>query len=878
MARHLSRMPAGSYWNRAGYKAEEYTVSYQSPQQRRIATAQIVAIYALFGLAWIYGSDTVLGLLIDDPDVRLKVSVVKGSLFILSTAALLYFLINRFVKQLTAAESARMESLKDYQAIFNATNEAIFIHDARSGRILDVNDRMLEMYGYKREEALAADIGQLSAGTPPYSQTEAVEKLRKAMIEGPQVFEWLARKKDGELFWSEVSIKRITSNDYDRIIVVGRDIRERKLADDALRTSEERNRIILNSAMDGFWRVSPQGRLLEVNEAYCRMSGYSRQELLAMSIADLEVNETADDAADHNRKIMEQGEDRFVSQHRRKDGTVFDVEVSAKFIPIDGGQFVGFQRDITEQKRAEESLWNERAFLRSLIDAASDLIYFKDRNSIYLGCNRASETFTGLLEQDQIGKSDFDFFEKEIAEQIVKIDQKVLEGGVAIRVEEWVASSAAGSSLLETVKAPIFGKEGQPIGLVGISRDITERKQAEMELLQAKTDAESANRTKSQFLATMSHEIRTPMNGIISIAQILEMTELTQEQKEYVDILKQSGNNLLKLISDILDLSRIEAGKVELETEDFDLKDEITGTASIFSLLAQGKGLEFSFLINPDVPLLLKGDMERLRQIITNLIGNAIKFTSKGSISLHISKDIEDEQHATLRFQICDSGIGIGPDNIGSIFEAFRQADSSTSRKYGGTGLGLTIAHYLVELMGGSVGVESMEGEGATFWFTAVLAKQTKAPDFTALEKVADASGVNDSIVRILLVEDDTTNQFAISRLLSKYGYQVDVAGDGREGLKLLVESDYALVLMDCMMPVLDGYEATAAIRDRTSSVRNHAIPVIALTANAMREDRDKCLAAGMDDYISKPIVVPLLLATLEKWSKPTGRLAGPCP
>jgi PAS domain S-box-containing protein len=844
-------------------------MSYQTPQKRREATAQIVAIYALFGLAWIYGSDIVLGWLINDPDVIVKISVVKGSLFIICTAVLLYFLISRFVQQLSASERKQIESLKNHEAIFNATNEAIFVHDAKSGRILDVNDRILEIFGYERDEALAVNIGQLSAGTPPYTLAEAVENLRKALFEGPQVFEWLCRKKTGELFWSEVSLKSVSNEDYDRIIAVVRDISERKLADEALRTSEERNRIILNSAMDGFWRVNQQGSLLEVNEAYCHMSGYSKQELLAMSIADLEVNETAADVEAHNQKIMEQGEDRFVSKHRRKDGTVFDVEVSAKFIPVDGGLIVGFQRDITEKKRAEESLWNEKAFLRSLIDAASDLIYFKDSNSIYLGCNKASEAFTGFSEQEQIGKSDFDFFDKEIAEQIVMKDQKVLEGGVAIRVEEWVTSSTASRFLLDTVKAPIYGKDGQPIGLVGISRDITERKHAEMELLQAKTGAESANRTKSQFLATMSHEIRTPMNGIISIAQLLELTELTQEQKEYVDILKQSGNNLLKLISDILDLSRIEAGKVELETENFDLKDEITGITNIFSLLAQGKGLEFSFLINPDVPLRLKGDAERLRQIITNLIGNSIKFTNKGSISLHISKDVEDEKHTTLRFQVCDSGIGIGSDNIGSIFEAFRQADSSTSRKYGGTGLGLTIAHYLVELMGGSVGVESMEGEGATFWFTAVLEKQTKAPEFTVLEKIGDASGINDIVIRILMIEDDTTNQFAISRLLSKYGYQVDVANNGSEGLKSLEENDYALVLMDCMMPVLDGYEATAVIRNQTSKVRNHAIPVIALTANAMREDRDICLAAGMDDYLSKPIEIALLLATLEKWSKP---------
>jgi CheY-like chemotaxis protein/nitrogen-specific signal transduction histidine kinase len=405
---------------------------------------------------------------------------------------------------------------------------------------------------------------------------------------------------------------------------------------------------------------------------------------------------------------------------------------------------------------------------------------------------------------------------------------------------------------------------------LGFTKDITRRRRTEEQLYQAMSAAEAANTAKSRFLANMSHEIRTPMNSIIGLIELMLRTELTREQREYADLIKLSGRNLEQLISDILDLAKIEALKIELENRDFDLQAEITGTIKLFSLAAQDKGLTLSQLIDSDVPLLLQGDVRRLCQILNNILGNAIKFTANGSVLLHIRKDAEDAEQTILRFLVTDTGIGVAADNMEKIFEPFPQADNSTTRQYGGTGLGLTIARQLAELMGGAIGVESVEGKGTTFWFTAVLSKQNphllSAPIPLLDEMTKSKLQESPSNIRILLAEDDPINQQMTKIFLTKSGYHVDVANNGREVLKLLEEKDYALVLMDCMMPGLSGLEATTIIRNPGSAVRNHAIPVIALTANAMQEDRNNCLTAGMDDYLAKPIEITKVLAVLEKW------------
>ena len=393
-------------------------------------------------------------------------------------------------------------------------------------------------------------------------------------------------------------------------------------------------------------------------------------------------------------------------------------------------------------------------------------------------------------------------------------------------------------------------------------RDIRHAVDLQKQIMQAEQESEAAaaaSEAKSQFLAHMSHEIRTPLNGIIGIADLLSQSQLDDSQSQYLKTIRNSGEALLAIINDILDFSKIEAGKLELENTDFCLKELGQSLNDLFIAQLTEKQLEFKFTLDPELPEYIKGDPLRLKQILLNLIGNSLKFTSTGGVYVHV-KAVQSQPDLRIEFNVTDTGIGIPDDKQKVLFQAFTQVDSSTTRKYGGTGLGLQISKRLVELMNGEIHVESQQGQGSSFIFTIDMGKGSK-PQESEIEHLTTNRPSSD--IRVLVAEDNKTNQVVIRAMLKKLGYAFDIFENGQEAINALNHNQYDIVLMDCQMPVLDGLEAT---RDIRKSPQWKALPIIALTAGATDKEQTECEAAGMNDFLSKPITIGVLESTLKKW------------
>jgi len=397
-----------------------------------------------------------------------------------------------------------------------------------------------------------------------------------------------------------------------------------------------------------------------------------------------------------------------------------------------------------------------------------------------------------------------------------------------------------------------------------LSEEIEQRKRVEKELHRAKEIAEAASKTKSEFLANMSHEIRTPMNGVLGTLQLLQDSGLTESQQQYVSIAYNSGESLLSLLNDILDFSKIEAGKLELELIPFDLHNLGHELTVLLKQKAAEREVELKTDLDADIPKILKGDPVRIRQILVNLMTNAIKFTEKGDVTIRAKVLEKSEKVVRIRLEVNDTGIGIEERSQRKLFNSFTQADGSTTRKYGGTGLGLAIVRQLVTMMRGRLGVESEVGKGSCFWAEIAF----EVPDIVAESTQQPVTQIPQVLVgHVLLVEDNPVNQIIATKMLEKNGLSFEVANNGEEAVnRLKAEHDFDLVLMDCQMPIMDGYAATQALREfEVESSKGH-LPVIAMTANAMEGDREKCLDAGMDDYVSKPVNQQALKETLAKW------------
>jgi PAS domain S-box-containing protein len=737
-----------------------------------------------------------------------------------------------------------------------------------------------------RAQALSAELA--TAITPGF---EALVFKASRGIE--DIYELTYIRKDGSRFPAVVSVTALRDA-QDAIIgylLIGTDNTARKEAEAALLKAGALQSAIFNSANFSSIATDAKGVIQIFNVGAERMLGYTSAEVMnTITPADIsdpqELISRARALSFELATSIEPGfealvfkasrgiEDIYELTYIRKDGTRFPAVVSVTALRDAQGAIIGYlligtdntARKLVEeeQKKSDQRLRDQQFYTRSLIESNIDALMTIDPGGIITDVNKQTEALTGCTRDELIGAPFKDCFtDPARAEAGIK---RVLNEK-SVTDYELTARARDGKQTVVSYNATTFYDRSRTLrGVFAAARDVTERKRVELELQQAKANAESASRTKSDFLASMSHEIRTPMNAIMGIADLLAKTALTPEQDKYVQIFRRSGDNLLNLINDILDLSKVEASQLELEQTGFSLSDHLEKAIEMVAPRAHEKGLALVCEIAPDVSNGLIGDPTRLRQVLLNLLGNAIKFTPSGRIFLKVEKDRNSSVPTALRFTVSDSGIGIADEKLARIFERFTQADSSTTRRFGGSGLGLTICKRLVELMGGRIWVESEVGKGSMFSFAvpfevwAEANRPMTAPVGLGLEAPLRP-------LRILLAEDSPDNCTIALAYLEDTPYQVDVAETGAVACEMFTRGHYDLVLMDRQMPVMDGLTATRTIRAWEKTKDRPPTPIIALTASALKGDRETCLAAGCTAYLTKPIKQDVLLQAIKDYS-----------
>ncbi|MGH9942240.1 MAG: PAS domain S-box protein [Pyrinomonadaceae bacterium] len=806
------------------------------------------------------------------------------------------------------AEAALQQSDERYRTFFAHSSEAIYRleldHPIPTWLSAVEQTGLLYRYAYLAEcnEAMAQMYGLASAGEltgkrltelHDLSDGRNFEVIRRFMESGYRLNDQETRELDGgghPKYFLNNTVGVVEDGRLVRLWGTQRDITERKRIEEALRESEERYRFeskllqtLMDNLPDAIYFKDTASRFIRVSRNIHLKGIASPEEAVGKTDFDFFTEEHARAAFEDEQRVIRTGEPLIdkVEQETFPDGTTawvltnkvptFDAEGKVTGI-------VGASRDITRLRQAEAALRESERRLREMLENVQLAAVMLDVLGNVSFCNDFWLRLTGRHRDEVIGRNWFETFLS--AEQVGKAKgvfaSMVSEGNNIPHYENEIVARDGERRVLSWNNTLMRDHAGRIIGTTSIGEDVTERKRVEQELERARDAAIESARLKSQFLANMSHEIRTPMNGVIGMTDLLLETRLSAAQHDYARNIYHSAESLLTLIDDILDFSKIEAGKLTFETLDFQLVPTVEGTVQLLARKARAKRLAVISLVHEDVPRDLRGDPGRLRQVLTNLVGNAVKFTEAGEVVVRVCTESESNTQVKLRFEVSDTGIGIPAEVQSSLFQAFTQADGSTTRRYGGTGLGLAISKQLVELMDGEIGVNSTPGVGSVFWFTAVFEKQPDGAKLTVathdsltLRPVTSATESKWRPPRILVAEDNAINQAVALGQLKNLGYEATAVANGREAVEALSAGTYDAVLMDCQMPSMDGFEATAEIRRREAGGPRTLI--VALTANAMKGDRETCLAAGMDDYLAKPLKPEALARVLDHWLAPLG-------
>jgi PAS domain S-box-containing protein len=784
---------------------------------------------------------------------------------VLLVVLLLFWIWNvRLSKRVIEKTGQLRNSEERLRTIFQNSPDAILVEDD-NGTILDANPAACAFYQMNHRELVGHNMLDL---VPPGRREEAKCDFQKWFTGELTRYEGLSQAGDGREVPVEVIGAPLRFNGKSAVLLLVRDLTGRKQAEQALKESEMRYRGLIEAQSNFIVRINTEGRFTFVNEAFCRFVGHVCDELIGRDSRSYIYH---DDIAVHDKAIeaLVSRRERVVTVEHRMRARTRTAWVQWENIAVfdESGRVVEIQsvgHDITERRRIYEALQESERRLRFLFEEIPHIAvqgYNASFEAIFW--NRASEELYKYSKKEALGRK--------IENLVLPLDRRA---ELAKAFDGWVKTGTPISSG-ETLKRTADGQQVSVYSsclatrnqhgeweLYIIDINLSELKRASEELVKAKEFAERASRAKSEFLANMSHEIRTPMNGVMGMTHLLLETKLTVEQRDNIQTVMESAQELMNIIDELLDISRIEAGEVRLNPEPFNIRETVEKVVLLFADRAGRKGVELSMAIHDSVPKRLLGDSGRIRQILINLVGNSLKFTHAGHIHIQMRAErVEDGWN--LLAEVEDTGIGMTPELQECIFEKFTQGDTSSKREYGGTGLGLAITRQMVRLMGGEITVASEVDKGTTFQFNLSLGYVEPAE----LEKILPpkkAAEKTKFVADVLLVEDNLVNQKVATAMIRKLGCTVILVPNGARALEQIALRKFDIVFMDCQMPVMDGFEATQAIRQMAGDIRD--IPIIAMTAHALKGDRQHCLDVGMNDYLAKPVHRDALVAILKKY------------